>query len=325
MIKLRNISCKTMMKYLDLHRAFVLAFALCLLGVRIGYASEQPTAEQASSELPVSEVPEGLSIIGLSKGSWNLYLENSGHLTPVENIDSPRTAAYHQSAQKIAYVGVDGLLRINDLNSGATKELKSASGSSRFTQPAFSPDGSWLYVVELPEGKSRRTNIVGFDLSAVSDEDSQHGIVRKRTAQFEPNIGDDNFLYYTTAICVDDCEGMIWELWRRSLVDATQKQLTLMNALATQPHLGHDGLLYFSSNASGKFQIWRMQPEVGAKAHKLTSAGFRDSEPVTSSNGDLFFIRKSREGTALMRFSDSTLSKVDTPGLEDLRNLGISQ
>lgn len=331
MMKLEMDSCKVVTNLLKLIRSTVTAlqalpctisifFIVCLHGVSTSHASE----------LPISELPKGLSIIGLSEGNWNLYVENSGKLTSLEDIDSPRTAAYHQSTQQVAYVGVDGLLRLKNLNTGAIKELKSVSGNSRFTQPTFSLDGSWLYVVELPQGKSRRTNIIGFDLyavadSAVADEDAQHGVVRKRTAQFDPAAGADSYLFYTTAICVDDCEGMIWELWRRSLVDATQKQLTLMNALATQPHLGHDGLLYFSSNASGKFQIWRMQPEVGAKAHQLTSAGFRDSEPVTSNNGDLFFIRKSREGTALMRFSDSALSKVGTPGLEDLRNLGISQ
>lgn len=267
-------------------------------------------------------LPDGLSVIGLSEGQWKVYVAKENKLEAIEGIESPRTASYHHGKSLLAYISVDGRLMLNRLASNATQELVSVHDNSRFTQPNISVDGRWVYAVELPEGKSRRTNIVGFDM----DTDTQHGIVRKRTAQFEPFSDANGYLYYTTAICVDDCEGMIWELWRRNLIDGKQEQLTLLNALSSQPHISEDGWLYFTSNVdSGRFHIWRMLPKVNAIAQQLTRGNFRDSDPATSSDGSVFFIRKSAEGVSLVRWTNNTLTTIATPGLEDLRNLELGR
>lgn len=265
-----------------------------------------------------TDLPDGLSVIGLEEDQWNVYVAENGQFQPIAGIDSPRTAAYHHGSKQLAFIGADGKLMLRNIDQQVSQELLAGSDTSRFTQPHFSTDGNWLFAVELPGGKSRRTNIIGFDL--VRDE--QHGIVRKRTAQFEPFIDNKNNLYYTTAICVDDCDGMIWELWRRNLLDGKQEQLTLLNALSSQPHISEDGWLYFTSNRDGgRFHIWRMLPNVGAKPQQLTDGNYRDSDPTTSQNGDLYFLRKSGSKATLMHWKNNIVSEVLTPGFVDMRNL----
>ena len=269
--------------------------------------------------LSIASLPDGLSVIGLDRhDSWRVYISDGGQFQPVQGIESPRGGAYHHSKGLYAYIGADGLLRENDLAEQSSQEIPLTNAGSRYTQPHYSADGRWLYMVELPEGKSRRTRIVGYN----RDAEELHAFVRKRTAQFEPTTDAGSFLYYTTAICVDDCEGMIWELWRRDLRSGRQVQLTLMNAVANHPHMGSDGWLYFSSNAdAGRFHIWRMQPEVGAKPQQLSTGNVRDSDPILGVDGVLYFIRKSSQGTSLMRWQNAQAISIDTPDLKDLRNL----
>jgi len=269
-----------------------------------------------------ADIPDGLSVIGLKAGQWHIYISENGQFQPVSTIDSPRTATYHHAKQQLAYIGVDGKLRLHSLLNDDSQEITSANIGSRFTQPNFSKDGDWLYVVELPNGKSRRTNIIGFDI----EHDVQHSIVRKRTAQFEPFSDNNGYLYYTTAICVDDCEGMIWELWRRDILSGRQEQLTLLNALSSQPHASEDGWLYFTSNAdAGRFHLWRMLPNVQDMPEQLTDGQYRDSSPTTSGNGQVYFLRKDSAGTSLMQWIDGVVTKISTPGMDDLRNLEMGR
>ncbi len=272
-----------------------------------------------------SQLPDGMSLIGLQSGQWSVYIAKDGNFELISGIDSPRTASYHNTSKMLAYIGVDGKLRIHDIEKQTAREIVGANENSRFTQPNLSADGRWLFVVELPGGKSRQTNILGINL----DTDEQHGIVRKRTAQFEPFADNNGYLYYTTASCVDDCDGMIWELWRRNIVNGKQEQITLLNALSNQPHVGRDGWVYFSSNANGgRFHIWRMPAEVGAPPEQLTSGNHRDSDPTTSADGSLFFIRKNAKGASLMRLaagSDGMAVEIPLPEMDDMRNLEMGR
>ncbi len=256
-------------------------------------------------------------MVALIDDSWQVLVTHDGKFVALNDIQHPRSVSYHHATRRLAWVGPDNRLRERNLVSGATRIFEGVEGSS-YTQPAWSFDGTRLIVVELPEGKSRRTLIVSFEL----ESGERHYLVRKRTAQFEPQLSDTRNLYYTTAICVDDCEGMIWELWVRDLQTAQQRQLTLGNAVATQPHLGHDGWLYYSSDAGrAGFHIWRMRPEPGAPSEQLTQGEVRDSDPVLGADGFMYFLRKSREGTALMRIS-ATLEQVYIDAdVSDLRDL----
>ncbi|ASJ76269.1 TolB family protein [Granulosicoccus antarcticus] len=279
----------------------------------------------STTSLASAAVPAGLALIALTD-KWQVMVEKQGELIVVEAIRNPRVMSYSASTQRVAFIGSDSVLYTYDLNAQTTTPVFDTAGAAldstlRYTQPFYSQDGKWLYLVEMPDGKSRSTNIV-----AVSgDTGRKHYLVRKRSAQFEPYTRDTNDLFYSTASCVDDCEGMIWEIWQRENDTAKQFQLTLLNHVSNQPHLSADNWLYFSSNAPDRYyHIWRMRPQPGAPVEQLTFGSFRDSEPVTDQNGTLFFIRKTPSGTSLMRLEGDEAVQVTLPDtIMDIRNLEI--
>ncbi len=319
------------MKRIWVHKRFsVLLVLLCMFGFwQSLHANEAKAATSSGNNVDAAELlqqalPEGMSFVGLIGNEWKVFIVRDGQLKAVEEVKHPRSTAYHAHSQKLTYVSVDNRFLELDILSSEVVELNEPESDNRYTQPHYNNDGQWLFVVEMPKGKSRSTNIVGFN----RQDSKKHQFVRKRTAQFEPFMHNQRYLYYTTAICVDDCGGMIWELWRRDMVTARQQQLTLTNAIATQPHVSRDGWLYYSGNANkGRFHIWRMSPTVGAVPEQITQGEVRDSEPVTDNKGGLYFIRKNRQGAYLMNLNpDGGLRKVVfNQAITDLRNLEISQ
>ena len=268
---------------------------------------------------PSHVLPPGLSVVVLIDDAWHVMIATESGVDLVPDVSYPRNVTYHRGADRLAWIGADGRLRERALATGRTTTLGDASSSARYTQPAYAPDGRWLDAVELPGGKSRTTRIVGFDL----DSGERHRLVAKRTAQFEPQRTPDGRLHYTTALCVDDCPGMIWELWEKDLVEGRQRQLTLQNAVATHPKLGEDGWLYFSSNAAGDgFHIWRVRPEPGAPPEPLTQGAVRDSDPAPTPDGSVYFIRRRADGVDLMRLADGEEETVSLDArIRDLRDL----
>lgn len=276
----------------------------------------------AAAQAEPKSLPNGLTFAGLVDGKWQIYVEAAGTLAALTEIEHPRTFSIDAHSSLIAYVGSDGILRLQNTKSGESQISIQTKSESRYTQPSFSSDGQWLLAVELPSGKSRRTNIVGFNTT----NGERHTFVQKRTAQFEPYMDSPRYLHYTTATCVDDCIGMIWELWRRDMQTGKQIQLTLMNSVSNQPHIRENNI-YFSSNAdSGLFHIWRMPDEAGAVPEQLTTGDVRDSDPTTDDRGTLYFLRKSQGQAQIMRLENDVLSVVS--GLDqfaDIRNLEISR
>lgn len=268
-----------------------------------------------------SSIPEHLSVIGFNGESWSIYISRNGGLKKLDKIADPRSFSYDINSGSVAYIGSDANLHLHQLSDGTTRELGSPENKLRYTQPFFSYSGEFLYIVQLPEGKSRRTEIVALSMI----DNKRRFLVRKRTAQFEPYSRDNRHLYYSTAICVDDCEGMIWELWHRDSLTARQYQLTLLNHVSNQPHLSEDNWLYFSSNApDGYYHIWRMRPDDNAAPEQLTFGKARDSEPFTDKENMLYFIRKTPQSTRLMIFKGGKAIPVSTPEeLVDFRNLEI--
>lgn len=299
------------------------------------YVIPAASAQNASS---TAALPDGLSFAGLIEDVWHIHIVRDGATQVIAEAKHPRTFSYHKGKVKgsgrLAYIGSDAKLRLLELDQGAEARELETRPDSRYTQPSFSADGRWLLAVELPDGKSRRTNIIGYDM----ESGERHRFVAKRTAQFEPAMGSERYLHYSTAICVDDCGGMIWELWRRDMFTGKQQQLTLLNVIANQPHVRGDDI-YFSANADGgRFHIWKMKDEIGAEPEQLTIGDVRDSDPTTDDAGNLYFLRATPDGTALMRIAASTdhaedadakLGRAEEVALDatitDLRNLEISR
>lgn len=281
------------------------------------------SAGHADTPSDETDLPDGLMFIGLVDSDWDVFLTRAGKWWQVSQIDNPSSAAYNSSKQLIAYIDSEGVAREYDLSNGET-EIVYENENNRYTQPAYSQDGEWLYVVQLPKGKSRQTQIVGRH----SESGIKHVFVRKRGAQFDPHSTDGQFLYYTTAACVDDCPSMIWELWRRNSLTSEQVQLTLTNAVARQPFVDNNNAIWFSSDSRvGEFRIWTMKNQVGAVPLMRTFCPGKDSNPVVDSNGEVFFLRHNAKGAALMQLQDNFRAvSIELPErITNLRNLSYSK
>ena len=271
-------------------------------------------------------VPDGAVYVGFANDEWRVHLHDKSASTAtsvVPDVVNPRNITWNRKTNTLAYVAADAQLMVRDLATGATTPLNVDQTTDRYTQPRYPFDGSRLLVVRLPEGKSRTTEVVEF----VPGRDGYRTLVRKRSANFDPFAFDDKFLFYTSVACVEDCAGMIWELWRRDEATERQEQLSLANVVSRQPVTADGKWLYFSSNRAGHYHIWRMPMTVGGAAEQMTSGDVHDTDPAPLKDGTLYFIRRTPEKVGIMvRRADGSLDEVALPpGVEDVRNLEIRE
>jgi hypothetical protein len=261
--------------------------------------------------------PQGLSFVGLSADRWQLYIVQPSALEPqiVETFLEPRTPTYAVQTGKIAYLGADGTLREKLLESGEERILLKPDAQRTFTQPAYDAAGKRLVIVALKEGASVDTDILTLD--------DEKPVVTQRSAQFEPYFHAPRTLYYSNVHCTIGCGKIIQEIWRKDLISGEAEQITLLNAIARQPVISGQWL-YFSSNKAGNFHIWRMSLETG-RYERLTEGRVTDINPALDRQSNLYFIRHTPTGTALMqRRTDGTLQTLPKT-LENFRDLEISQ
>lgn len=265
-----------------------------------------------------------LSFIGLHEDNWQIYTKNlenpkSQPKVLAKDIVNPRAFSRFPKSFLIAYIDESGMLFLRDLKSKKSTPLQETGDKSRYTQLRFDNSGT-LWGVKLPEGNSRQTYLVSFDVKRGTSRIS----VAKRGAQFDPFFSEP-YLYYSSAHCVDDCDPMIWEIWRRDLNTATQRQLTLGDAVSREP-VPLAGSLYFTSNRDHFYHIWRMKPERGAAAEQITSGSVTDTNLSPIGDSELFFIRRLPDDVSIMRYdvSSNKTIKMEMPDwIDDMRELEV--
>jgi Tol biopolymer transport system component len=175
--------------------------------------------------------------------------------------------------------------------------------------------------VLLKDGASVETDIAAVDPAT----DSENVVVAQRSAQFEPHFYPPAMLYYSNVLCTEECGRIIQEIWRKNLVSGEAEQVTLVNAIARQPVVSPDGRwLYYSSNKSGNFHVWRLDLQTGTY-ERLTDGVVTDISPALDGQGQLYFIRKSPTGTQLMHLGSSREPEPIPlpPSMTDIRDLEI--
>lgn len=242
-----------------------------------------------------ADLPPGLVVTGLREGTWNLYRAtgDGSELQRIPTVSEPRTPALAPDGARIAYIGSGGELREIDVESGEDRIRASADSEGTMTQPAYGPRGG-LVVVRLEEGASRRT-----DLVVLGEEQGMRVMLAQRSAQFEPDFGQDGALYYGNVLCAEPCGRVIQEIWRFRAATGRAAQLTRLNTVSRQPHVGPKDRVYFSSNAAGHYHIWRLSPGEEPPT-RITGGQVVDAWPAAARNGDLYFLRRTVEGVSLM-------------------------
>lgn len=272
------------------------------------------------------DFPTRLSVVLQIDDQWQLYIvkDSSQSLTAIATVSEPRTPTVCWSQQRIAYVSATGALREIDLkisDDSRDRILLSPSADVGFTQPLYSSGCDSLYFVELKQGKSVDTDIV--QLSS----DEQTPIVTQRSAQFEPTLSTDGWLYYANVACVVGCGQIIQEIWRMHRVSRLAEQVTLTNAISREPVVSADAKrVYFSSNRAGHFHIWEYSHDT-MLYRQLTQGQVVDTSPALGADGALYFVRQTRSGTEIHKINPDAESSTALPlpaGVIAARDLEIA-
>lgn len=264
-----------------------------------------------------------LYFMGLSGEDWHLYRAKMDQFhqaitdfSKVDGFQNARDFSVAPGAETAALVDAEGYLHLRNFATGDSVPLNLGESGDRFTQLNFST-ASDLWVVHLPAGNSRQTYVSVVNVQ----QQSIKRVVSRRGAQFDPTYAEP-YVYFSAAHCVDDCDPMIWEVWRRDLRTAKMQQISLGDAVSRAPVPAGDSL-YFISNRSGHYHLWHMPAQPGAAAKQVTQGEVTDSDPVTAGSAGLFFIRKTASTTGLYRLSSNgTLTAIALPNdITDLRGL----
>lgn len=277
----------------------------------------------ATAVAATESLPDGALFIGLKQGVWKPYILSGGQARPVGTVVEPRTATYDAKHGLVAYVGADNHLHEVSVTDGQDRVLLTANKQKAFTQPAYAPDGSQLFVVEMKDGASADTEIVAM---VNKGTDPPRPVTRQPAAQFEPRAVRDGYLLYSSVSCVVGCGRIIQEIWRKHLASDEAEQITLTNAIARQPVASADGKwIYFSSNRAGHYHLWRTAG-AGLPLEQITHGDVADVSPALDRDGNLYFVRHADQGTRLMRRAlDGRERALAMPAdVDDLRNLEIN-
>ena len=166
---------------------------------------------------------------------------------------------------------------------------------------------SGLVMVQLLAGKSRDTQLFNYDTqhNKPLNKNRYTPLIKQAAAQFHPLI-DQNFLFYGHVSCRLACDPVIQEVWQQNLITGKTEQLTLLNATSYLHSVDRSKRFGFiSSNQQGYYHIARLDRASKALVW-LTHGQVTDSFPSVSSHGDLFFIRRTPQGTRLMKLNDAS-------------------
>lgn len=239
---------------------------------------------------------QDILVLGYDGNAWYPYLgstDNSGW-EKIAAIKDPAYLTWDKTKNLFFIKTNDGQLARYDLAAQTLTVLKIPENKS-YTQLRASENG--LLMVELIDGKSRDTQIVTMnDKGALNKEISQD------SAQFHPYQYKQQ-LYYAHVSCRIECIPLIQEVWKKNKNTGKAHQITRLNAtsyLHSVDTAGDYG--YISSNQRGFYHLARLDLN-SETVHWLSQGQVTDTFPSVSKQGDLYFIRRTPEGSHLLRLS----------------------
>jgi hypothetical protein len=245
-----------------------------------------------------SVLPAGLMMIGFDGTSWHPYVSESltNSWRKIAAISNPAGVTYQSYAGRFLFKESDGRLYEYMDGDSAPTPLQQFDSTS-FTQLRAFDEG--FVMVKLVDGKSRETELV-----SLYDDYRPASVVRQVSAQFHP-LYHGNRLYYSHVSCRLECEPLIQEVWVKDLITGNARQLTLLNATSYLHSIDRSGRYGFiSSNSDGYYNLARLDLSTSAITW-LTTGRFTDSYPTIVDDSTLYFLRRTPEGTRLMRLADA--------------------
>lgn len=264
----------------------------------------------------LTQLPEG-GVLAAEDWQQQTTLRNSTHVTRQPNqgdlwgkAENGRLYRYSVASQALQPISL-----------GEVDQESDPAGSTPLSMSVtqLRAGGSGLTMVRLEQGKSRTTQLVDQSWDQIDQALSPSESVVQAGAQFHPLLADSGRLYYAHVSCRSSCDPLIQEIWKKEPGSGRLTQMTLLNATSYLHSVDADERYgYLSSNALGYYLLARLDL-LDQSVTWLTEGRVTDSHPSISRAGDLYFIRRTRDGTALMRLSDvnddseRTLEKVELP------------
>ncbi|MCP4490584.1 MAG: hypothetical protein GY820_25205 [Gammaproteobacteria bacterium] len=220
-------------------------------------------------------------------GYWQVWV-----LDPTSN--SPRqvsksaydkaTVSWYPDGRRLLINGIQGELATLMLNNGEEAEI--VASLKGFYDAELSPDGKHI-AFSLSMVEKQGSN----DIWVMSVEGDQ---LRKVTDmawyQGQPRWGmDSNRLYFNSGR-FDQSQ----DIWVVDLSSGDQRQLTNAQRFHFDVIEGPEGLLLFSGNRSGNYDIWLRQAD--GKTDRLTEHEALDANPVWSLGNKGIVFESTREG-----------------------------
>ncbi len=245
----------------------------------------------------LAALPEGLMIIAYDGENWFPYISQPEGNTwkKIDAIENPAGVTWQPASGRFVVRQSNG--RLNDYLPLANKPVGlRRDDAMNLTQLRAYSDG--VLAVELIDGKSRETRIV-----AIEDDTGNDILVRQESAQFHP-VRHGNRLFYAHVSCRLECEPIIQEVWEKDLLSGRTRQLTLLNATSYLHSIDSTGRYGFiSSNSKGYYNLGRLDLATGALIW-LTDSEATDTHPSIAGDGSLYFLRRTADGTDLMRLGN---------------------
>lgn len=268
-----------------------------------------------SASVLSSTAPEML-IVGYDGESWYPYLRYVDH-TEWKKIEAVRDPAYLSWDKKNAQFFIKtnaGKLSRYDLT---TQTLSALSGLENKTFTQLRVADNELLMVELVDGKSRDTQII-----SMNKQGELNKVLRQYSAQFHPYQYHQQ-LYYAHVSCRIECVPLIQEIWKKDKKTGRAHQMTRLNA-TSYLHSVDPGERYgfLSSNQRGFYHLARIDLKTES-VHWLTQGQVTDTFPSISRQGELFFIRRTPEGSRLMQLSKNMVAGNTMPDKEAVKLVSL--
>lgn len=277
---------------------------------------------------------ETMYFMGYKDNKWLLFYKkiNDTGFTSIETASEPRELYFSSEENLIYYLDAESQLRklvleSNDSATGKQKEtiLFTPSENDSYAQIFWDKASDLLYLVKMPHGKSSEADIV------VWDKGMMKPVVQQISSQFEPFIYDKHWLYYGHVHCSLDCGRIIQEIWRKNLISGEAEQLSLLGQISRQAIVDNKGeWVYFSSNKEGSYNIWRQSlthTNSLPVAQQVSTGEATDTDPAVTLANELFFIRHTPKGKALLmqQSKEGVMRLLPLPdGVSEIRNLRIN-
>lgn len=267
-----------------------------------------------------STTEEWLYFVGLQQAQWKVFIKpiNAFEFRVIETKEEPRGIYFNAKKQHLIYIGSSGNLRQFNVISGEDDIISHLENKQGYAQPFMDSQSDKIYMMFMPEGKSSQSDIVVWNKGKLKI------IIKQLSSQFEP-VRHDKWLYYGQLHCRIDCGHLVREIWRKNIISGESEQLTMMGSITRQHIIDPQGKwLYFSSNKTGKYLLWRYSLE-GNRLEQLTKGAVHDSFPAIDVTGKIYFIRRIAGQARLLGLDNATEQVLKLPkGVRDIRNLRVN-